>query len=427
MQLTRPSPDGPDPRVSAGPLAFVVEQLWRRPLDTGDARVKVGSGPAGTGWVDVERYRVVPTIGRARMLFPAAPREATVGTLLNFRGLRRRLPNAQRNLLGSLARSGHLPFPTVRLQTRVGRPAPATPLATVARALHRHDIAASFAVNFSANRKATLHVVDSQGLPLGFAKFAWDPVSTSSIRAEEAALRAVGEREMSARAPKLLASGQYYGSPFIITSPLPVDSVGVRNGVPPPEARELYSLLPLVRRDRVSATGQYADLRERLRLLADAPADHAIAQVVAVAERVLDQVAQQDVILPVQERCHGDLAAWNTARSSDGTLWLFDWESSEADAVAGLDALHWHMSALIEAGRPWNGAALLEAINLARPLLTAAGGSRVGEPGMAGLYAATIAERAGTLATGAGGWEKGWVLPEHLLDMLAATSRLLTR
>ncbi len=410
--------------MAASPLAHVVEQLWQPAIDTGRARVDLGrsTGSDEDDYLDVERYRVLPSVGRAGMLIPTGPREATVGALLNFRGLRRRVPNVQRSLLGAAARTGQLPFPIVRLRVRAGQPCPATPLAAVAVALGRQDLAASIGINTGANRKATLHVISSTGTPVGFAKFAWDPVSTASVRWEAAALRELGGGDQVARAPALLAVGDYYGRPFMISAPLPLDSLGVRAGVSPPTARELYSLLPLARRDRLAATGQYAAVRDRLHTLT--PLGQDMDRVVAEARAVLDTLAEDQVEAVVQQRWHGDLAAWNTARSADGVLWLWDWESSETDAVAGLDAIHWHMSTRTETGRPWNGAALVEALELARPLITAAGTPRAAGAGIAALYAATIAERACTLAAGAGGWESGWLPPEGLLDMLVAARRL---
>lgn len=411
-----------DSRITGGPLAYLIEQLWQPALDTGDVRVALGDDD-DPGWVDLERYRVLPGVDRARMLFPDAPKDASVGSLLNFRGLRRRTTNVQRTVLGSLARAGRLPFPVLRLQTRAEGPAAVTPLAAVGEVLGRDDLAASVAVNTSANRKATLQVVDENGVPAGFAKFAWDEVSTASVQAEGEALLAVGDRAGTVRAPALLASGSYYDKPFIVSQPLPLDSVGVRADVPPPSALELYTLLPLTRRARIGATGQCVALTARLEQLAAAGPE--ILPVVGAALALLALVGTDEHEVAVQERCHGDLAAWNTARASDGTLWLWDWESSEPDAAAGLDALHWHMSARTEAGERWDGPALLTAIELARPLLAAAGTSRRAEPLVAALYAATIAERACTLAAGPGGWEAGWVLPEHLLEMLATAERLL--
>ena len=70
-----------------------------------------------------------------------------------------------------------------------------------------------------------------------------------------------------------------------------------------------------------------------------------MAAPVAAAHALLDALAGATDTLPVTSRWHGDLTWWNRARDDAGQLWVWDWESSEEDAVAGLDALHWAFSA----------------------------------------------------------------------------------
>ncbi len=403
-------------------LGYLVEQLWRTPLEDPHARVVVGSAPAEPGWQAAESYLVLPTAGRANLLIPSGPRAATAGSLLNFRGLRRRIPNAERALLGTAARIGVAPFPRLTLQVREGEASPDLPLTTLQRALGTRRMHASIGVNTSANRKATLQLVSDQGAPQGFAKFAWEAVSDRSVQTEAAALEAVGGRTGRVRAPALSATGDYYGHPYLVSDPLPLDSVGVRAGVTLPSPQELFAILPIVRRDRVAGTGQFAALRERVSRL---PREGSTSSVVARVEELLSVLAQSAHEVPVQARCHGDLAAWNTARSADGTLWLWDWESSEVDVAAGLDPLHWTMSEGTEHGLPWDGSALVQALAAATPALRAAGASAAATTDVVALYAATIAERACTLAAGSGGWEEGWVTPGQLEDMLRVAADLM--
>ena len=106
-------------------------------------------------------------------------------------------------------------------------------------------------------------------------------------------------------------------------------------------------------------------------------------------------------------------------------LWLWDWESSEVDAVAGMDPLHWFMSEGTEAGRAWNGTSLLAALRSAATLMAAAGIPRSGRPDVTAAYAITISERACTLAAGAGGWGADWLLPHQVLDIVETARALL--
>jgi hypothetical protein len=423
MSSARMTAHGGPLSVLPGRLTYLVEQLWGPALEHPGARVELSSSSQDPAWVTVESYFVLPQLARATLLIPDTPRAATVGALLNFRGLRRTATNVQRTILGNAARTGAFPFPHLRLQRRRDGPAPTFPLAAVADALGKAEVWASIGINMSANRKTTLQLVDADGSPLGFAKFAWEPVSDAAVRTEAQALEAVGGKHGPARAPALLATGTYYDHPFIVSEALPPDSVGVRSRVAPPSAAELYSILPLSRKARVAETAQYAALRTRLAALPLRPEN---TQVLEATEGLLDALHQRDAVVPVQSRWHGDLAAWNTARSADGTLWLWDWESSEVDAVAGLDPLHWFMSAGMEAGRRWNGASLVSALRSSGHLMTAAGTARSSRAEVTAVYAATIAERACTLAAGAGGWGADWVMPTDLLDLVQTARGMLS-
>jgi len=420
---SRHAGDGTDSAVLAGPLNHLVEQLWSPLVTTGSLRITVGDTPLPEGWRVAEEYYVLPSVSRATMLIPAGPRAATIGSLLNYRGLRRPLPNLQRSVLGNLVRTGvPLPFPRLRVAVpAIGAEPEELPLAAFAARLEQPQAYAAIGVRTGANRKATLQLVDGAGAPIGFAKVAWDRASAEGIRRETAAL-AEASSSGPARRPRLLASGEHVGWPFLISEPLPADARGVRAEVPPPTPAEMIALTPVSRRAEVSATGQFRDLRMRL---ASLPDGDMVGPVRAAACRLLDAVAQCHDNLLVTTRCHGDLTPWNSARDRDGRLWCWDWESSEADAVAGLDALHWHVTVQTEGGRALDGSVLRTALDRSSPLLVAAGVPRRAWGQVAAVYCATLAERACDLASGAGGWEKDWVLPEQLLDLLSTSALLL--
>jgi hypothetical protein len=121
--------------------------------------------------------------------------------------------------------------------------------------------------------------------------------------------------------------------------------------------------------------------------------------------------------LPVTGRWHGDLTPWNCARDGDGRLWCWDWEGSETDAVAGLDALHWALSVRRErAGGP-EGVLLADCLGDALPYLRALGLSSDAGRLVAAVYVVTVAERAVGLAARAG-WEHAWISPQQLTELL---------
>lgn len=407
--------------VRSGPLAYLVEQLWVPVLAQPGVRLALGKERSGAR--TLEEYVVLPTPARATMLVPAGPPRATSGALLNYRGLRRRLPNAQRAVLGSLTRFGQVPAVHLRLLHEGPGEPPVTPLAAASSALSRSGLGASLGIRTGSNRKSTLNLVDRAGAPVGFAKFAWEEVSATSVAWEAAALEDVGGRAGAARAPRLIASTSYYGQPFLVSDPLPIESRGVRADVPPPSALELYGLLPLGRRCTAAQTRQFAAVRTRLRALDGAPQQ--VTRVAGAAAVLMDRLEEQRVEIVAQSRWHGDLSPWNAARDREGTLWLWDWESSETDAVAGMDAVHWHMSRLTETGRAWDGAGLRSALVAARPLIAAAGMTTRAECAVTAAYTATIVERACTLAAAGGGWEDGWLSPAGAHELVATAQQLL--
>ena len=425
-----PSAASPDVAVPAfdGPLRLLVEQLWAAPAASPAVRLVLG-GRTAPGWSVAESYRVVPSVERASLLLPAGPRPALTGALLNYRGLRRPRQNLQRTVLGNGARIGlPLPFPVLTIRTRIDVSAadrPRLPLETLREALGDRldgdDLYASVGVRTGANRKATLQLVDADGSPQGFAKVAWDGSSRSSILAEQAALDARPGGH-GARAPRIIARGELNGWPYLVAEPLPASARGVRADVPPPSAQELFGLCPLGRHAPIGDTAQFRGVRDRLaRLSGSGPRD-----LVQAALALAQEVAAAETALPTTTRCHGDLTPWNSARDATGTLWCWDWESSEEDAVAGLDPLHWHASVGMERGERLGGGGLEKALTGASPMLVAAGTPRGAWGQVAAAYAVTIAERACTLGSGAGGWEAGWLTPGDVHELLRSARRLMS-
>lgn len=406
-------------------LDLLVDQLWRPAVEIGAVRVVLGGRPE-PHWREVERYRVIPSASRATMLFPDRPRAAAVGAMLNHRGLRRPVPNLQRAVLGTMRYAGVSPPFTVlsvQVATRLGSQAPALPLATLADALGTGPVYASMRVNLSSNRKPLLQVVDASGRSVGFAKFAWGPASARAVESEREALREVGGRPGPVRAPGLLAQGDFHGHPFVVTAPIPPESLGLGSRGVSPTLAETFTLCPIVRVDRVRGTAQFRALSGRLRALPSLDDQGVVGR----ALDLVDVIAEGACEVPIVQRWHGDLTSWNAARDGEGTLWCWDWESSEEDAVAGMDSLHWHFAERARGGDLWDGAALAHAFEQAQRAFVGAGIPRPAWGEVAGVYAATMVERACHLAAGPVGWEQGWVGPEQLQDLLRVARALVDR
>ncbi|GAA3818565.1 hypothetical protein [Nocardioides panacisoli] len=407
-----------------GAVDHLVEQLWAPALASGDIRIQAGtpgSRHQRGGWSDVETYLALPSVGSATMLLPAANREVLARSLLNFRRLRARGPSTQRALLGWTTGAGlPLPFPTVRIQTRAPRgERPELPTERVARDLGLPRVHASLGVRTAANRKATLQLVDDAGDPVGFAKFAWDPASAAAVTREADVLARLAGGAHDLRTPRLLARGSWHGHPYLVSEPLPS---GARRPDPAvlPRAQELFALCPIVRHDTVDRTGQLVALRRRIETLQEAGAETGL---LARAVDLLDRIDRIDV--PVAARWHGDLTAWNCARDDQQRLWCWDWESTEADAVAGLDAVHWAATDLTLRGHRYGGAVLAAAAEKAAPLLTAAGHSRTTRAAVPVLYVAILVERAVALAVGNGGWDEGWLSQSEAFELVRAAGAMV--
>ncbi|MQW74771.1 hypothetical protein GHK92_02695 [Nocardioides sp. dk4132] len=449
---TAPPPKVPGfPPDLDGPLAYLAEQLWGSTLRAG--RLRLSRRAPEPGWREVERYLVLPSISRATMLLPGAPNAALRGALLNYRGLRSGATALQRSVLGAAVTTRMaMPFPRLSVQVPdepAGRADQELPLAALERILGTGPLMASIGVRTGANRKATLQLVDPAGHPRGFAKLGWDAASSAGIRAERAAL-AHAPREGRVRVPHLLASGPLDGvldgvlgeHPYVVTAPLPLDVRAVRGTVPAPTAEELAVLCPRDRLAPIAATGQFRALRGRLDALVPTATTRPL---LALAGDLLDALTTLRTEVPVTARWHGDLTPWNVARDGAGTLWCWDWESSEPDAVAGLDALHWCSAVRRERGERLDATTPAAVLADAGPLLRAAALPRACEAGVAALWAATIAERALGLALGptlgprldpttgtrpdepaAERWEDDWVRPDELAALLLGARRLLT-
>ncbi len=407
------------------PVDLMIEQLWQPALVEDAVRVEVDA-PRRPGWVDAESYWMFPTADRARLLLPRGPRQVTAAAATNYKGMRRPTKNLGRTAMGALARAG-LPVSPSRLTVRVREDradaAAGLPLRVLADALGLDQVYAATGVRVGANRKATLHLVDRHGSPVGYAKVGWSDTTDHFVRTEGAALRAVGGRPGPMRAPALLAEVDYHGHPVIVTEPLPLAVRGSRNPrLAPPTSEELYSLCPVRRVGSVSGTGHVRALTDRLGALSASPvAGHVAGSGTPLLERLADRASA----VPVTERWHGDMAPWNRARDDSGQLWVWDWESTEPDAVAGLDALHWAFSTR----RPASG--LNQTVELdgcladALPHLVAAGVRPEHRGDVAAVYALTVLERAADLAHRSGGWERLWIGPDDLARLLAQATALL--
>ncbi|ALE91525.1 hypothetical protein AOC05_02830 [Arthrobacter alpinus] len=416
------------------PLDQLVQQLWQGQVDTGEVRVVIDPAP-NPNWQEQESYWVLPGIAHARILVPRADRRVTAGSLLQYSALRPWKANVVRNGLGYVAHTGVRPgLHRLSVQALVGREGPPVasrlPIAEVQGQLQalqnsvdQHvQLHASIGIRTGDNRKPTLQLIDSLGRPAGYAKVAWNESSRQFITTETAVLQEIGNSSAAMRAPGLLCSGELHGFPYLVTAPLPPDVRAVRRGVEPPTSREFYSLCPVVRMDHVATSIHFQQLCKRL----SAPVSAGDLELLGVANHLAGVLRERNPRMPIAERWHGDLVPWNTARDTAGVLWCWDWESSERDAVAGLDAVHWAFSVRRESGMGASTENLSASILEAGQHLHAAGLRTDSWADLAAIYALVMTERAWALARENGGWVRSWISPKELMDLMHAAEGKLT-
>lgn len=395
-------------------IDLLERQLWQPAVSEGVARVVVGTAPPASGWRDEEVYWAVPSLSRVRLLVPTGNARLTSASLRNYRGLRAPRERWSRSLLGLWARAGGPPGAgRVRLQVRVGADEAAgasLPLPVVARALGQPRLFASIGVRPGANGKPTLQLIDSDGRPAGYAKLGWTPHTDTFVATESATLAALDGGSSSIGVPRLLATGTLHGHPWLVSAPLPGAARALTDAAEVVSAEELVTICPIIGSGAPAVTGHWRRLADRAHTAAGPD------ELVATFRRLVSAVSDLGVELPIAQRWHGDLTPWNCARDQAGRLWAWDWENSEEDVVAGLDAVHWAFS-VRRRHTPVDRIDLRACVHDAAPTLDGLGIPPAHRPAVAAVYAAVLADRALGLAAVAG-WERSWIAPDQVTRLV---------
>lgn len=324
--------------IPVAELALVAEQLW--PTCTYPA-FRVSDKAATPGWVEVERHRALGRRKQINLLLPSR-RIAAARALVAYSRLR---PLARRGARVALAvgvLSGIVRQSTVVLESREGTsPQIITVLQQLGKSLG-DGLEAVMHVRRTANRKALLQVVNRRGETIGYAKLARNEVSTAGISKEIEILEKLAGGSSELRTPRVLVTGECGPFPFLLTEPLPRSirrlTVALADT---PSITEFTAVAPLSRTGRASSTGHVASMHARVERLRQLPA---MAPLVSALDEILHRIAESPCTMPIAQWWHGDFAFWNVGRAPDGTLWCWDFENVEHDALAGLDILHWHAS-----------------------------------------------------------------------------------
>ncbi|MFH5824409.1 hypothetical protein [Georgenia sp. AZ-5] len=398
------------------PLDELVRQLWLPAVRTGHARVVVNPR-RDPRWTTVERYLAVPS-ARPRLLVAADRPAVTAAAFVTYKRLRSRRTRWARTGYGALARTGLLGGASaleVQVLSSAARDgtAPDLPLRSIGRELGLPRLRPAIGV-LGGNRKVTLQLFDADGEPVGYAKTSWNRTTADLVRAETEALRAVAWRTGRIRVPAAIGAGEWAGRPFVVTAPLPRSVRALSDPAALPGPDTLADLMPVHRTGEVIGTGHALAVRRRLDALPHEAGTEALRGAV---ERAWAALVRRQAVAGIATRWHGDFVPWNLAREGADQLWCWDWESSESDAVAGLDAVHWNVS--IRRDRSAGPMAHLPgALAAAQDHLRAAGTPMASWPDVAALYAVALTERVWTYAAGSDGWSDGSITPGQLVELL---------
>jgi hypothetical protein len=340
----------------SGDLAWLVDLLWGPGVETGEVRVRTDA-EVPDGFVEVERFAVVPSLARPRFLVPLASRRAAWASTSRYNALRPARVRAVRWAVGTAMRVG------------VGQRAlPGRLSVSVAAALDRERreqvlIGAHLRSQLGApdlvmgigirepqpNRKPTLQLFDGAGQPAGYVKVGWSPLTRALVRNEAEALRACQAHPPDGLGvPRLLLAGAWRDLELAVTSPLPTGVRRHRRAERPPVALSRgVAVMEGTRQLPLATSPWWRGVRQRI---ADSAADD--GEIAATLLRCADEIERAHGAEPLTfGRWHGDWVPWNLAWER-GRPHAWDWEHSGADAPLGFDLLHWRFQvAFVGQGR----------------------------------------------------------------------------
>ncbi len=202
-----------------------------------------------------------------------------------------------------------------------------------------HEGALEAAVVFrraTPNRKPILQMIDPLGRTTAFVKIGWNELTRDLVRNEGAILRRFTDDPPSSfSVPALRHAGPWQDLETLAVAPLPNRFW----------TRQIQATLP-IEATREIALGEGEDRRDlatspfRAKLLARLDLLGGNTSRVGSAVALLNDVVRSTGVDPFRfGRWHGDWAPWNMA-SSNGRLYVWDWERGGGPVPLGFDAIH---------------------------------------------------------------------------------------
>jgi hypothetical protein len=297
----------------------------------------------GTGDEPIAEYLVVPDARRPRLLVPTVSRRVAAAAVRRYAEPQSRGAKLKRDAVVAALRTGASSV-LLRDRIRVTGPAGDAGIDGHLRAQLGRDLAVSIHIGPArANRKPVLQLISPDGDTFGFGKLGTGPLTQRLVRAETAALTALGHVGLTRlTVPKVLHAGEWRGLQVLIQSALPV----WLPRAPLTPQRLVAAMLDIAgccgySTGTLAGSPYFKELRGRLAAVGDRPEGVALNS----AAELLGRHAGDTTLR--YGAWHGDWAPWNMANLADALL-VWDWERFASGVPVGFDAVHHELQRRIQ-------------------------------------------------------------------------------
>jgi hypothetical protein len=287
-------------------------------------------------------YIVVPDARRPRLLVPSGSRRVSAAAVRRYAEPQSRTGRLKRDAVVATLRTGVSGL-LLRDRIRVTGPASESIDGYLRAALGRDLVVSVHIGPARANRKPVLQLIGPDGDTVGFAKLGTGPLTQRLVRAETAALTALGTAGLTElTVPRVLHAGHWRDRPILVQSALPVWLPRA-----PLTARRLTAAMLDIARccgfsaGPLAASAYWAELRGCIAAAADRSEGAALASVASLVTG-----SAGDTVLEYGS-WHGDWAPWNMANVADALL-VWDWERFAQGVPMGFDAMHHELQQRIQ-------------------------------------------------------------------------------
>jgi hypothetical protein len=297
----------------------------------------------GSPGTPIAEYLVVPDARRPRLLVPSASRRVAAAAVRRYAEPQSRAARLKRDAVVAAVRTGASAV-LLRDRVRVTGPFSSSIDGYLSEQLGR-ELAVSVHIGPArANRKPVLQLIDAEGDTFAFGKLGTGPLTRELVRAETAALDALGASGLTRlTVPRVLHASEWRGLAVLVQSALPVWLPRTRLT----QRRLVAAMLDVAgccgyTTGPLDSSGYWQQLRARLAGAAGRPEGASLG----TAAELLVKHAGDTVFR--YGSWHGDWAPWNMANIADSLL-VWDWERFATGVPMGFDAVHHELQRRIQA------------------------------------------------------------------------------